>query len=31
MANREPIQYVEIDVDYCSRTYDGGLCGASLS
>lgn len=31
MANREPIQYVEIDVDYCSRAYDQGMCGASLT
>jgi hypothetical protein len=31
MANREPIQYIEVDVDYCSRSYDLGLCGASLT
>lgn len=30
MANREPIQYVDIDVDYCTRTYADGMCGASL-
>lgn len=30
MANREPIQYVEIDVDYCSLTYGTGLCTAVL-
>jgi hypothetical protein len=30
MANREPIQYVEMDVDYCSRTYGDSFCGASL-
>lgn len=31
MANREPIQYVEIDVDYCSRTYGTAPCVAALS
>lgn len=30
MANREPIQYVEIDVDYCSRTYGSAPCAAVL-
>jgi hypothetical protein len=30
MANREPIQYVEIDVDYCSRTYGVAPCAAIL-
>jgi hypothetical protein len=30
MANREPVQYVEIDVDYCTLTYGTGLCTAVL-
>jgi hypothetical protein len=30
MANREPIQYVEIDVDYCTRTYGSSPCLAAL-
>lgn len=30
MANREPIQYVEIDVDYCSLTYGTAPCSAIL-
>lgn len=30
MANREPIQYVEIDVDYCTRTYGSSPCLAVL-
>lgn len=30
MANREPIQYVEIDVDYCSLTYGTAPCTAIL-
>jgi hypothetical protein len=30
MANREPIQYVEIDVDYCTRTYGTAPCNAAL-
>jgi hypothetical protein len=30
MANREPIQAVDIDVDYCTRNYADGMCGASL-
>lgn len=30
MANREPIQYIEIDVDYCSLSYGTGLCTALL-
>jgi hypothetical protein len=30
MANREPVQYVEIDVDYCSLTYGTGSCTAVL-
>jgi len=30
MANREPIQYIEIDVDYCSRTYGSAPCTAAL-
>lgn len=31
MANREPIQLVEIDIDYCSLTYGTAPCTASLS
>jgi hypothetical protein len=31
MANREPIQYVEVDVDYCDRSYGDGLCAATVS
>ena len=27
---REPIQIVEIDLDYCSRTFGVGVCTASL-
>jgi hypothetical protein len=30
MANREPIQYVEIDVDYCTQTYGSSPCLAVL-
>ena len=30
MATREPIQIVEIDVDYCSLTYGTGACTAIL-
>lgn len=30
MANREPIQYVEVDVDYCSLTYATSPCLAVL-
>jgi len=30
MANREPIQIVEIDVDYCTRTYGTSPCLAVL-
>jgi len=30
MANREPIQYVEVDVDYCSQTYGTSPCLAVL-
>jgi len=30
MANKEPIQIVEIDVDYCTRTYGTSPCLASL-
>ena len=30
MANREPIQYVEIDVDYCTLSYGAGACTAVL-
>jgi hypothetical protein len=30
MANREPVQYVEIDVDYCSLTYGDSPCTAVL-
>lgn len=30
MANREPIQYVEIDVDYCTQTYGSSPCLAAL-
>jgi len=30
MANREPIQYVEVDVDYCSLTYATAPCLAVL-
>lgn len=30
MANREPIQYIEIDVDYCTLTYGAGPCTAVL-
>ena len=30
MANREPIQYVEIDVDRCSRTFGVSPCLASI-
>lgn len=30
MASREPIQYVEIDVDYCTRTYGTAPCNAAL-
>ena len=30
MANREPIQYIEIDVDYCTLTYATGVCTAVL-
>lgn len=31
MANREPIQLVEIDIDYCTLTYGTSPCTASLS
>lgn len=31
MSNREPIQIVEIDIDYCSLTYGTAPCTASLS
>lgn len=31
MANREPIQLVEIDIDYCSLTYGTAPCTATLS
>ena len=31
MANREPIQLVEMDIDYCSLTYGVAPCTASLS
>ena len=30
MANREPIQYVEMDIDYCSLSYGTGACTAIL-
>lgn len=30
MANREPIQYVEMDIDYCSLSYGTGACAAIL-
>lgn len=30
MANREPIQYVEVVVDYCTRTYGTAPCAAIL-
>jgi len=30
MATREPIQIVEIDIDYCSLTYATGSCAAIL-
>lgn len=30
MATREPIQIVEVDVDYCSLTYGTGACTAAL-
>lgn len=30
MANREPIQLVEVDVDYCTLTYGVGACTAIL-
>lgn len=31
MANNQPFQVLEIDVDYCSRTFGVGGCTASLS
>lgn len=31
MAPRDIIQVVEIDIDYCGRTFGVGACGASLS
>lgn len=30
METREPIQYVEIDIDYCTLSYATGACGAIL-
>lgn len=30
MTIRKPLQIVEIDVDYCTRTYGSGLCSAAL-
>jgi hypothetical protein len=30
MASREPFQYIEVDVDYCSRVYGTAPCTAAL-
>lgn len=30
MSQREPFEYIEIDVDYCSLTYGAGACQAAL-
>jgi len=30
LANIEPVQIVEVDIDYCSLTYGAGLCTAVL-
>lgn len=30
MSNREPVQIVEIDIDYCTLTYSVGACDAVL-